>query len=231
MRRSQDLPVDRPRRRFTGRGILIALGGLFMFVLVFGRAIARFYVDYLWHDALDRGDVFWGVIGAKFTLFAIFFLFFAVLACVNLFIADRTAPTSFPANVHPYVERFHEVFGKRLRLVRYASALVLAVLIALPAVAQWQLWLLFRNSKSFGRPDPQFGADIGFYIFQLPFLTFLLDWMYIAVILVLFFTAAAHILNGGVVRVAFPGDPECDESTFGRAPRRSCRAEGWRLLA
>ena len=83
-----------------------------MFVLVFGRAIARFYVDYLWHDALDRGDVFWGVIGAKFTLFAIFFLFFAVLACVNLFIADRTAPTSFPANVHPYVERFHEVFGK-----------------------------------------------------------------------------------------------------------------------
>ena len=66
-------------------------------------------------------------------------------------------------------------------------------------MAQWQLWLLFRNSKSFGRPDPQFGADIGFYIFQLPFLTFLLDWMYIAVILVLFFTAAAHILNGGVV--------------------------------
>jgi uncharacterized membrane protein (UPF0182 family) len=202
MRRSQDLPVDRPRRRFTGRGILIALGGLFLFVLIFGRAIARFYVDYLWHDALDRGDVFWGVIGAKFTLFAMFFLFFAVLACVNLFIADRTAPTSFPANVHPYVERFHEVFGKRLRLVRYASALVFAVLVALPAVAQWQLWLLFRNSKSFGTPDPQFGADVGFYVFQLPFLTFLLDWMFVAVILVLLFTAAAHILNGGVVFVS-----------------------------
>ncbi len=173
-----------------------------MFVLIFGRAIARFYVDYLWHDALDRGDVFWGVIGAKFTLFAMFFLFFAVLACVNLFIADRTAPTSFPANVHPYVERFHEVFGKRLRLVRYASALVFAVLVALPAVAQWQLWLLFRNSKSFGTPDPQFGADVGFYVFQLPFLTFLLDWMFVAVILVLLLTAAAHILNGGVVFVS-----------------------------
>ena len=199
MRRSQDLPVDRPRRRFTGRGILIALGGLFMFVLVFGRAIARFYVDYLWHDALDRGDVFWGVIGAKFTLFAMFFGFFAVLACVNLFVADRTAPTSFPANVHPYVERFHEVFGKRLRLARYASALILGVLIALPAVAQWQQWLLFQNSKSFGSPDPQFGADVGFYVFQLPFLSFVLDWMYAAVIIVLLFSAAAHILNGGVV--------------------------------
>lgn len=202
MRRSQDLPVDRSRSRISGRGILIALGGLFMFVLIFGRAIARFYVDYLWHDALDRGDVFWGVIGAKFTLFALFFLAFLVLAFVNLFIADRAAPTSFPANVHPYVERFHEVFGKRLRLVRYAAAFVMAVVIALPAVAQWQSWLLLRNSKSFGVNDPQFGADVGFYVFQLPFLTFLLDWMFVAVLLVLMFTAAAHILNGGVVFVS-----------------------------
>ncbi|MBT5275539.1 UPF0182 family protein [Ilumatobacter sp.] len=202
MRRSQDLPVDRPRRRISGRGVLIALGGLFMFVLIFGRAIARFYVDYLWHDALDRGDVFWGVIGAKFTLFALFFLAFLLLAFANLFIADRAAPTSFPANVHPYVERFHEVFGQRLRLVRYASAFVMAIVVALPAVAQWQSWLLFRNSKSFGVADPQFGADVGFYVFQLPFLTFLLDWMFVAVILVLLFTAAAHILNGGVVFVS-----------------------------
>jgi len=202
MRRSQDLPVDRPRRRISGRGVLIALGGLFMFVLIFGRAIARFYVDYLWHDALDRGDVFWGVIGAKFTLFAVFFLAFLLLAFANLFIADRAAPTSFPANVHPYVERFHEVFGQRLRLVRYTSAFVMAIVVALPAVAQWQSWLLFRNSKSFGVADPQFGADVGFYVFQLPFLTFLLDWMFVAVILVLLFTAAAHILNGGVVFVS-----------------------------
>ncbi len=173
-----------------------------MFVLIFGRAIARFYVDYLWHDALDRGDVFWGVIGAKFTLFAVFFLAFLLLAFANLFIADRAAPTSFPANVHPYVERFHEVFGQRLRLVRYTSAFVMAIVVALPAVAQWQSWLLFRNSKSFGVADPQFGADVGFYVFQLPFLTFLLDWMFVAVILVLLFTAAAHILNGGVVFVS-----------------------------
>ena len=173
-----------------------------MFVLIFGRAIARFYVDLLWHRALGRSDVFWGVIGAKVTLFVLFFLVFAILAGVNLFIADRAAPSSFPANVHPYVERFHEVFGQRLRLVRYAAALVMAVVVALPAVAQWQSWLLFRNSKSFDIADAQFGADVGFYVFQLPFLTFLLDWAFVALILVLMFTAAAHILNGGVVFVS-----------------------------
>ena len=135
MRRSSDLSVDRPRRRISGRGVLIGLGALFLFILIFGRAIARFYVDYLWHDALGRSDVFWGVLGAKVTLFAVFFAAFAVIAGLNLFIADRAAPTTFPANVHPYVERFHELYGQRLRIVRYGVALLFALLLALPAVA------------------------------------------------------------------------------------------------
>jgi len=202
MRRSEDLPVDRPRRRVSGRGILIVLGGLFLFVLIFGRAIARFYVDYLWHDSLGRNDVFWGAIGAKVTLFAGFFLIFAIIAGINLYVADRTAPESFPANVHPYVERFHEIFGRRLRLLRYGVALMFALLLATPAIARWQEWLLFRNSQSFGTSDQQFGRDVGFYVFELPFLTFLLDWMFAAVIIVLLLTIAAHILNGGVVLVS-----------------------------
>ena len=202
MRRSQDLPVDRPRRRVSGRGILIVLGGLFLFVLIFGRAIARFYVDFLWHDSLGRNDVFWGAIGAKATLFFGFFLIFLIIAGVNLYVADRTAPESFPANVHPYVERFHEIFGRRLRLLRYGVALMFALLLATPAIARWQEWLLFRNSQSFGTSDSQFGRDVGFYVFELPFLTFLLDWMFAAVIIVLLLTIAAHVLNGGVVLVS-----------------------------
>ena len=202
MRRSDDLTVERPRRRFNGRIILIVIGGLFLFTLIFGRAIARFYVDYLWHESLGRGDIFWGVITAKVTLFAIFFTLFAVLAALNLFVADRTAPESFPANVHPYVERFHELFGKRLRLFRYAVAILLALLLAIPAVARWQDWLLFRNAKEFGIADGQFGLDVGFYVFRLPFLSFFLDWMFIAVIVVILLTLAAHVLNGGVVFVS-----------------------------
>ena len=202
MRRSSDLSVDRPRRRFSGRGVLIGIGALFLFVLIFGRAIARFYVDFLWHDALGRNDVFWGVLQAKLTLFGVFFVAFIVIAGLNLLIADRAAPTQFPANVHPYVERFHELFGQRLRVVRYGIALLFALLLALPAVALWQDWLLFRNAREFGIADAQFSADIGFYVFQLPFLSFLLNWLYAALIVVLLLTAAAHILNGGVVFVS-----------------------------
>jgi uncharacterized membrane protein (UPF0182 family) len=202
MRRSSEVSVDRPRRRFTGRGVIIVLGGLFLFVLIFGRAIARFYVDYLWHESLGREDVFWGVLEAKVTLFVVFFGIFVVIAGLNLWIADRVAPESFPANVHPYVERFHDMFGHRLRLVRYGIAFVFALLLALPAVALWQDWLLFRNAREFGIADAQFGADVGFYIFQLPFLSFVLNWLFASLIVVLVLTAAAHILNGGVIFVS-----------------------------
>ena len=183
----------------SGRIILIVVGVLFLLTIVFGRALARFYVDYLWHEGLGRADVFWGVIRAKVTLFAMFFVAFAVLAVLNLLVADRLSPSRFPANVHPYVERFHEVFGHRLRLVRYLVAAVLAVMVALPTTSQWQSWLLFRNSQEFGMSDAQFGADVGFYVFELPFLAFVLDWLFVAMVLVLMITVLAHVLNGGVV--------------------------------
>ncbi|MFZ8997462.1 MAG: UPF0182 family protein [Ilumatobacteraceae bacterium] len=198
MRPASDLP--RPARSLTGgRSVVIVLGIVVFLFVVFGRAIAQFAVDAMWFSALDRSDIFWGQLGAKVTLFALFFLAFVVLAGVNLFVADRVAPKEFPANVHPVVERFHEVFGQRLRLVRYGTALVLAVMLALPAIAQWQDWLLFRNSQEFGVDDPQFGVDVGFYVFRLPFITFALDWTFAALIVVLLLTAVAHLLNGGVL--------------------------------
>ncbi len=183
----------------SGRSILIALGLVFVIVLVFGRGIASFWLDLLWHRGLDRTDVFWGQLGAKLTLFALSFVIFVLLAALNLWVADRTAPATFPSNVHPVVQRFHELFGRRLRIVRYGVAAVLAVLASLPATQQWQDWLLFRNSRSFGVTDPQFGADVGFYVFRLPFITFVLDWVFAALILVMILTLVAHLLNGAVL--------------------------------
>jgi uncharacterized membrane protein (UPF0182 family) len=179
--------------------LVIVVIVLLFAVIVFGRALARFYIDFLWHDSLGRSDVFWGVLRTKLWLFLTFLAAFVVLAGVNLYIADRTAPRAFPANVHPYVERFHEVFGHRLRLVRYGTAAVLALFLALPATGHWQEWLLFRNSASFGIEDAQFDTDVGFYVFELPFISYVIDWLFMAMVVVLLLTLAAHLLNGGVL--------------------------------
>ncbi len=178
---------------------MIGAAAFLILVVVLGRALARFYIDELWFDAIGQSGVFWSALWARLTLFAIFFVAFAIAAGVNLFVADRLAPSRFPVNVHPFVERFHDLFGRRLRLYRYLAAALVAVLIALPTTTQWQSWLLYRNSQSFGTPDARFGADVGFYVFELPFLSFVLDWWFFAMIIVLVITVITHILNGGVV--------------------------------
>ena len=108
-------------------------------------------------------------------------------------------PSRYPANPHPLVDRLHELFGRRLQLYRYVVAGVFAVLLALPASTQWQAWLLYRNAQSFGRSDAEFDVDVGFYVFELPFINFVLDWLFFAVIVVLLITVLVHVLNGGVM--------------------------------
>ena len=180
--------------------MLLIIGAAALIVLLIAsRAIAGFYIDYLWHANLGRTDVFWGVLDAKLFLFGGFAVLFLVLAALNLLIADRLAPSGFTGDTHPVVMRFHEIFGHRMRIVRIVAAAIMALIVAIPASGHWQEWLLFRNSVNFGKNDPQFGTDIGFYVFRLPFLVFLLDWLFLALLLVLVLTVAAHILNGGII--------------------------------
>ncbi len=44
--------------------------------------------------------------------------------------------------------------------------------------AQWQEWILFNNRVDFAKSDPQFDKNIGFYVFQLPFIRFIIDWLF-----------------------------------------------------
>ena len=182
-----------------GRKVIIALAVVLVVLVLSGRFLASFFVDYLWHDSVDRTDVFWGVVRAKVTLFLLFFLVFVAIAVLNLLIADRLAPSSFSANTHPLVERFHEFFGRRLRMVRFLLAIGFAFLFALPTAARWQDWLMFRNSAAFGVKDAQFGIDVGFYVFKLPFVTFVLDWLFVAVAFVTILVIATHVLSGGIL--------------------------------
>lgn len=179
--------------------MLIVVAVLLVALLLSARFMSGFYIDYLWHDSVARNDVFWGVIGSKITLFVMFAAIFISIAVLNLVIADRLAPMAFSANMHPIVERFHVLFGRRLRIVRFAVAIFFGLLFALPATGQWQSWLLFRHSQSFGIEDAQFGNDIGFYVFRLPFITFALDWLFAALVFITLLALLTHVLNGGVV--------------------------------
>jgi len=46
--------------------------------------------------------------------------------------------------------------------------------------------------------DPQFHKDVGFYVFKLPFIEFILEWLFAGLVIVLIVTAVEHYLNGGI---------------------------------
>jgi uncharacterized membrane protein (UPF0182 family) len=208
MRAASEMP-RRPRRRRipTGRGrtiIIVVVAGLFV-LLASLRGVAGFYTDYLWFDSLNQTGVWTGVLRAKASLALIFTGAFFLLMWVNLLIADRLAPTFRPAGPEEdLVERYRSLVGSRAGMVRAGVALLLALIAGAGVSTQWQEWLLFTNAKDFGVPDPLFDRDVGFYVFQLPFLRFIADWLLSALIIVFVVTLVAHYVNGGI-RLQSPG--------------------------
>jgi uncharacterized membrane protein (UPF0182 family) len=201
MRSPQDMPRSSRRRRLSGRGRIVLLVSLVaLFVLVTSLSgIARIYTDYLWFDSLDLNSVWRTVLGAKAALAAIFISVFFLMMWVNLVLADKFAPGLRPAGPEEeLLERYHDVVDRRAGLIRVVTSLVLAVVAGAGASSQWNDWILFTNRVDFGIKDQLFNTDIGFYVFQLPFLTFVVSWLFAALLIVLIVTAVAHYLNGGI---------------------------------
>lgn len=187
--------------RFGRRGRIIALA-VFAGLVVLGlslRGIARFYTDYLWFDSLERTDVWGRVLVAKIALALIFGAAFFVLMWLNLLIADRLAPRSRPPGPEEeLLSRYHAAVGGRTLLVRTAVSLLFTFMVCAGVSSQWEKWLLFVNRKDFGIDDPLFNTDIGFYVFQLPFLSFVVGWAFAAFVVIFLLVAAAHYVNGGI---------------------------------
>ena len=186
---------------------MAVLAAAFIIIALSLRGIAGFYTDFLWFDSLDRTDVWGTVLGAKVVLTLIFFGVFFALLWLNLFLADRSAPqTRVPGPEEELLARYHDLVAGRSRLVRAVVSFFFALLAAAGVRSQWEEWLLFVNRQDFGITDPQFGTDIGFYLFQLPFLTYVVDWAFAAFIIIFILTVIAHYLNGGIRMAATSGE-------------------------
>jgi len=199
MRAPTDMP--RRRRRTSGRGrVLLVVGLVVLFLLVTSlRGLARFYTDYLWFSNLHLESVFTGILGAKIALAAIFTATFFGLCMVSLTVADRTAPQFRPAGPEDeLLTRYHAFVEPRAWLVRGIVSLLFGVIAGVGQSNLWQQWILFTHSQSFGIKDATFHKDVGFYVFRLPFLVNVTQWVFDSLIIILLITLVADYLNGGI---------------------------------
>jgi uncharacterized membrane protein (UPF0182 family) len=196
------IPIDARRRtRFGGRGRSVGLTVVVAFVVLALslKGIATFYTDFLWFRSLGQTSVWRKVLGAQAVLALLFIALFFVLCWVNLVVADRLAPRRRPAGPEEeLLEAWHNFVDRRARLVRIGVAGMLAGIAGAGVSSQWNEWLLFTNAVDFGQKDPLFGKDIGFYVFRLPFLSFLTNWLFFSFVMILLITAVQHYLNGGI---------------------------------
>jgi uncharacterized protein len=194
-------PTDVPRRprRIRGRlWILVAL--ILVFILLTSlRSVASFYTDYLWFKELHFTSVFRGVLVVQVVLALVFTALFFAIMWTSLTIADRLAPRFRPVGPEDeLVARYREAIGPHAGKVRIIVSLVFALFAGIGTRSQWNNWLLFGHSVSFHQSDPQFHKDISFYVFQLPFIKFIVDWLFVAIIITLVLTVIFHYLNGGI---------------------------------
>ncbi|MDQ6616373.1 MAG: UPF0182 family protein [Actinomycetota bacterium] len=200
------VPSDLPKRsRRATRGRVVIVGFIVLFLLITSlRSIASFYTDYLWFKELKYTSVFRGVLVVQVLLAVFFCLLFFALMVGNLVIADRIAPRFRQTGPEDeLVQRYREAVGPHANKVRVIVAIVFALFAGVGTRSQWNNWLLFRHGSQFHVADPQFGRDVGFYVFQLPFIKFFIDWMFVAIVITLVVTVVFHYLNGGI-RVQSP---------------------------
>ncbi|CAN2178108.1 COG1615 Uncharacterized conserved protein [Candidatus Nanopelagicaceae bacterium] len=162
-------------------------------------ALSGFYVDWLWFNSVGFTGVWSTVLTTKIALFVIAGLLTSLVISLNVYLAFRRRPFYVPTSVEAdNLERYRATIDPIRKLVFAGIVLVLFYFGGTSASNLWGSWLLFRNSTEFGVQDPQFGIDISFFAFRLPFFQTLIGWGISTLILATLASAAVHYLYGGI---------------------------------
>ena len=162
-------------------------------------ALSGFYVDWLWFNSVGFTGVWSTVLTTKVALFVIAGLLTSLIISLNIYLAFRRRPFYVPTSVEAdNLERYRATIDPIRKLVFAGIVLVLFYFGGTSASNLWGSWLLFSNSTEFGIQDPQFGLDISFFAFRLPFWQTLIGWGISTLILATLASAAVHYLYGGI---------------------------------
>ena len=162
-------------------------------------ALSGFYVDWLWFKSVGFTGVWTTVLTTKAALFVIAGLLTSLVITSNVYIAYRRRPFYVPTSIEAdNLERYRATIDPIRKLALAGIAVVLFYFGGTSATNLWGSWLLFRNSTPFGVKDPQFGLDISFFAFRLPFLQTLIGWAISTLILATLASVAVHYIYGGI---------------------------------
>ena len=181
-----------------GKVTVAVIVAVFLLFSLLGTAV-DLWTELLWFREVEFTQVFTGVLFTRFGLFLVFGLGMALAVALNLWLAHRMRPLLRPHSAEQQsLERYRQVLGPRIGLWVALAAGLVGLFAGLTAQGRWEQWLLFRNGGEFGWSDPILGVDAGFYVFDYPFLRFLLGVGFAVVVLSLIGALGMYYLFGAV---------------------------------
>ena len=184
--------VDRRRRVLVPT--LVTLAAL----LFLGSIFTTVYTDRLWFRSVDYSSVFTTVIVSRVLLFAGMGLLFGLVVVGNVYLAYRLRPDSSPVRRDDPAFRYRQT----LTPVKVPAMIVLGVILTIfagsVASSRWDTFQLWRNGVPFGTEDAHFGRDVGFYVFDLPWLNFLSSFGFALVVVSVLAALFVHYVFGGI---------------------------------
>ena len=179
--------------------ILIVIALIAVLLLLVGPRFIDAYVDWLWFGELGFRSVFTTVLVTRLVVFLAVGLVVGAIVFIGLMLAYRNRPVFVPANgPNDPVARYRTTVLARLRLFAVGIPVAIGVLAGLIAQGSWVQVQLFLHGGSFGVTDPQFGLDLGFYAFDLPFYRTVLTTLFAAVFLAFLANLVGHYIFGGI---------------------------------
>jgi uncharacterized protein len=198
------------RRRAVAAAAIIVIA-----VVVFLGRLSSLLVDWLWFSAIGYVAVFRTIVEAKAAVFLVVLvvsgLCFWVSGAVAVRYARRQSPwhsIAFPQGTpggQALPVRIADLIPRAAwSYLIAAAALVLALLVAASEMGDWSLVLRFIDRVPYGKADPIFGRDIGFYLFVLPAYEALVHWLFVTLALSALMAGAVYFVNN---EFSFDGAP------------------------
>ncbi|WP_028661309.1 UPF0182 family protein [Nocardioides insulae] len=194
-----DDPREAPPRS-GGRGRALIITGAVLVLLFFGlTTFATIYTDVLWFHDLGYEGVHTSMLLTRIGLFLCFGLLMAAVVAACTILAYRARPDLRPlSSEQSGLDRYREaVTPIRVWLLVGVSAIA-GLFAGSAGSARWRTYMLWRNGGDFGQNDDHFGRDIGFYVFDLPWYHFLIDFTMTAAIVGVLVSLVVHYLYGGI---------------------------------
>src|SRR6476660_1902383 len=193
------LPAAKMPKLTRRSRILITVALAVVLLLLIGPRLVDAYVDWLWFGEMGYRSVFTTQLVTKLVVFLVVWALVGSIVFGALALSYRTRPVFVPTTgPNDPVARYRTAVLSGLQLVGIGIPAVIGFFAGSVAQTYWERIQLFLHGGDFGIKDPQFGMDLGFYAFQLPFYQMVLGYLFVAIFLALIANLLGHYLFGGI---------------------------------